>query len=118
MIRWTSCGIARKPSAHPPSASAKTTWVRWSALSMFRPSQQLWNLNVRTTRLPAGHRGYLSLSCRSSKPVQLQDALALATPLVNDMASPVMIRRKRGISTTLPTGLPRNVSETEAGVWI
>lgn len=41
-----------------------------------------------------------------SKPVQLQWALAFLVPLVNALASPVMIRRKRGIATTLPVGLP------------
>lgn len=43
-----------------PSAAAKATWVRWLALSLLRPSQQLWNVKVRTTSLPVGQSGYLS----------------------------------------------------------
>ncbi len=48
-MRCTSCGMARKPLGQAPLAWAKATWVRWLALSVFWPSQQLWNLNVRTT---------------------------------------------------------------------
>src|ERR1044072_1487865 len=106
-MRCTSCGMALKPLGQLPLASAKATCVRGLALSMFLPAQQLWYLNVRTTSLPDGQRGYLSFSCTLfSKPVQLQEALALAGPFVNALASPVMMRRNFGIATTLPRGLP------------
>src|SRR3954454_20626076 len=111
-MRWVRAGMALKPLVHAPSAPANATCVRWLALSVFRPSQQLWNVSDRTTRLPWGHSGYLSLSWRFSKPVQLQEALALAVPLVKDLASPVMMRRNFGIAATLPTALPRKVSWT------
>ncbi len=110
--------MGRNPDGQVPAAFAKATWVRWLALSMLRPSQQLWNVKVRTTSLPRGHSGYLSFSCRSSKPVQLQDALALAGPLTNDLASPVMMRSSRGMAVTLSRGLPTNVSVTCFGVTI
>ncbi len=110
--------MASKPAGQVPSAASKATWVRWLALSMLRPSQQLWNLKVRTTSLPDGHSGYLSLSCRSSKPVQLQEALALAGPFTKAFASPVMMRRRRGIATTLLFGLPTNVSVAALAVTI
>ncbi|CAO0828815.1 hypothetical protein SMICM17S_12314 [Streptomyces microflavus] len=42
----------------------------------------------------------------------------MASPLVNAFASPVMIRRKRGIAVTLPTGEPTNFRVTWDGVWI
>src|ERR1044072_5783141 len=100
-MRWVRAGMALKPFPHAPWAPAKATCVRGLALSVLRPSQQLWNLNVRTTLLPLGHSGYLSLSWRFSKPVQLQEALALAVPLVKALASPVMMRRHFGIATTL-----------------
>ncbi len=74
---------------------------------MFWPSQQLWKANERTTSLPSGQIGYLSVSWTlSSKPVQLKCALALAGPLVKALASPVMMRRNFGIATTLPAALP------------
>jgi hypothetical protein len=117
-MRCTSCGIASKPAGQLPSGAAKATCVRWLALSMFRPSQQLWNLKVRTTSLPEGQSGYLSLSCRSSNPVQLQDALALAGPLTKALASPVMMRSSRGIAVTLERGLPSKVSVTCFAVTI
>src|SRR6476660_1074581 len=88
-------------------------WVRWLALSALVPSQQLGKFRVRTTRLPCGHSGYLSVSWRFSKPVQLHDALALATPLVKDLASPMMTRRVDGIAVTLDVGLPPKTSCTE-----
>ncbi len=117
-IRCTRRGMGRNPSGQLPSAAAKATWVRWLALSMLRPSQQLWKVKVRTTSLPEGHSGYLSFTCRSSKPVQLQEALALVSPLTNAFASPVMMRSSRGISVTLPRSLPSKVSVTSAGVTI
>ncbi len=110
--------MAWKPPGQEPSAAAKATWVRWLALSMLRPSQQLWNLKVRTTSLPSGQSGYLSFNCRSSRPVQLQDALALAVPLTKAFASPVMMRSSRGIAVTSPVGLPWKVSVTSFGVTI
>ncbi|EKX68107.1 hypothetical protein STRIP9103_09480 [Streptomyces ipomoeae 91-03] len=49
----------------------------------------------------------MSFNCTLfSKPVQLHEALALAVPLTNALASPVMMRRNLGIATTLPRGLP------------
>ena len=49
-----------------------------------------------------GRSGTCSVSCTvSSKPVQLQCALALARPLVKALASPVMMRRNCGIAMTL-----------------
>ncbi len=110
--------MGRKPDGQAPAASANATWVRWLALSMLRPSQQLWNLKVRTTSLPCGHSGYLSFSCRSSKPVQLQEALALAGPFTNALASPVMMRSSRGMAVTLSRGLPTKSSVTCFGVTI
>src|SRR5690606_29459879 len=91
------------------------TWLRWLALSMFWPSQQLWNSKMRTTWLPRGQSGYLSVSLRFSKPVQVQKLLAFAVPFVNDLASPVMMRRNFGGATTLLVGLPRKVRVTEVG---
>ncbi len=110
--------MALNPAGQAPSACANATWVRWLALSMLRPSQQLWNLKVRTTSLPCGHSGYRSFSCRSSNPVQLQDALALAVPLTNALASPVMMRSSRGMAVTSPRGLPSKVRVTSCGVTI
>src|SRR5213592_1191882 len=108
--RMVSCGMALKPPAQLPCASANATCVRWLALSMFWPSQQLWNLNERTTLLPWGQIGYCVVNCTLfSKPVQLQCALAFARPLVVVFASPVMIRRNFGIATTLLFGLPTNL---------
>ncbi|SCD36767.1 hypothetical protein GA0115245_12038 [Streptomyces sp. di188] len=117
-MRWTSCGIGWKPDGQLPSASVNAMCVRWLALSMLRPSQQLWKANERTTSLPSGHSGYLSFSCRSSNPVQLQEALALAGPLTKDLASPVMMRSSRGIAVTSAFGLPTKVSVTSFGVTI
>ncbi len=117
-MRWTSCGTGRKPDGQLPAASVNAMCVRWLALSVLRPSQQLWNLKVRTTSLPCGHSGYLSFSCRSSRPVQLHEALALAGPLRNDLASPVMMRSSRGMAVTLPRGFPWKVSVTCLGVTI
>ncbi len=48
--------------------------------------------------------------------MQVHCARALAVPLVNALASPVMARRPSGMAATLPAGLPRKVSETEDGV--
>ncbi|CAM5589003.1 hypothetical protein SHIRM173S_01288 [Streptomyces hirsutus] len=107
-----------KPDGQLPWASTNAMCVRWLALSMLRPSQQLWKSKVRTTSLPCGHSGYLSASCRSSKPVQLQDALALAGPLTKDLASPVMMRSSLGMAVTSPCGLPTKVSVTSLGVTI
>jgi hypothetical protein len=51
-----SCWTATNPPGQQPvAASAKAMWLRWLPLSMFRPSQQLWKRNVRTTLLPLGH---------------------------------------------------------------
>ncbi len=116
--RICSWGTARKPSGQEPSSWTKAMWSRWLALSMFWPSQQLWKLTVRSTWLPSGHSGYLSVTCRSSKPEQLQEALALASPLVKDLASPVMTRRNFGIATTSPCRLPTNLIRASAGLRI
>src|SRR4051812_33599762 len=104
-----SCGTAtvffgQRPL---PSGSAKTMCERWFALSVFFPSQQFWNSAIRSTLLPAGQSGYFVVVTRFSKPVQLHLALALAPPLVAALASPVMMRRNRGIAVTLARGLPR-----------
>src|SRR5918912_1192272 len=118
--RIVSCGIALKPFGQTPLAgSAKATCVRWLALSMFCPSQQLWKANVRTTLLPCGQIGYCVVSWTLfSKPVQLQCALALARPLVVVLASPVMIRRNCGIAVTLMVGMPTYLISAWTGVRI
>ncbi len=89
------CGV-RTGSARRPRANA--TWVRWLALSVFARPSSSGRRTSAPPDCPRGQIGYLSLSWRFSKPVQLQEALALASPLVNAFASPVMIRRKRGIA--------------------
>src|SRR3954469_12868253 len=116
--RIVSCGIASKPFGQAPLlGSANASCVRWLALSMFLPSQQLWKAKVRTTLLPCGQSGYCSVSWTlSSKPVQLQCALAFARPLVVVLASPVMMRRNCGIATTLPDGLPTYLISACTGV--
>src|SRR6185312_13343293 len=96
--RTWSCGLALKPFGQLPSAWTNATWLRWLALSVFCPSQQLWKLDVRTSWLPSGHSTYLSVDCRSSKPVQLYEVLAFLRPLVNALASPVMMRMSFGIT--------------------
>src|SRR3954470_5876490 len=91
--------------------------VRWLALSVFWPSQQLGKVWIRSTLLPSGQIGYLSVS-RFSKPVQVHAARAFLVALVAGLASPVRARRNFGMAVTLPAGLPRKVMPALAGRWI
>src|SRR3954447_270822 len=110
-----NCGMARKPAGQVPVVlSAKATWLRWLALSMFLPSQQPGKSWIRVTRLPRGQIGYLSDS-RSVKPEQVQVARAFAGPRLVGFASPVSSRRNRGIGVTLLVALPRYSILTAAG---
>src|SRR5437879_4350838 len=111
-----SCGTALVSAGQAPVvASGNTMCARWFALSRLFPSQQLAKSRIRITLLPAGHSGYLSVVTLLVNPVQLHAALALATPFVPALASPVMIRRNCGIAVTLLTALPRNCSVAVAG---
>ena len=108
--------MAWKPCGHwPVRSSAKATWSRWLALSVFCPSQQPAKSRMRTSRLPSGHNGYLSVNARSSNPVHVHRALAFARPFVTAFASPVAMRRNRGIAVTVLRGLPRNSRRTSLG---
>nr|BFE88262.1 hypothetical protein GCM10020093_108630 [Planobispora longispora] len=80
--------------------------MRWLALSVFCPSQQLGKSRIRMTRLPRGQSGYLSVSTRLVNPLQVHWARAFAPPLVAALASPVISLRNRGIAVTLATGFP------------
>src|SRR3954449_13004598 len=82
-----SCGTALNPLAHRPNWSGNTMCVRWLALSVFFPSQQLGNVWMRLTLLFCGQIGYLSVT-RFSNPVHVQLARSLAGPLVETFASP------------------------------
>src|SRR3954469_6926278 len=91
--------------------------VRWLVLSVFLPSQQLGKVWIRSTLLPSGQIGYLSVS-RFSKPVQVHAARGFFVPLTDGFASPGRARRNFGIAVTWPAGLPRKVMPTFAGRWI
>src|SRR4051794_10960674 len=110
-----SWGTAFVPAGQAPVfGSGKTMWVRWLALSVFLPSQQLGKSCTRMTRLPLGQMTYLSES-RSVKPLQVQLARALAGPRLVGFASPVMAFRNFGIATTWLVGLPRYSMVTLTG---
>src|SRR3954454_5505375 len=99
-------GTALLPSGQVPVfLSGNVMWVRWLALSVLVPSQQLGSTRMRWTWLPRGHSGYFVVS-RLPNPVQVHWARALAGPLVVALASPVMILMKRGMATTLLVALP------------
>src|SRR5687768_14076929 len=102
-----SCGMALKPCGHAPVClSASATWSRWLALSAFLPSQQPAKSCTRMTLLPFGQITYLSES-RSSNPLQVHVARALAGPRLVGFASPTTIFRNFGIAVTLLVALPR-----------
>src|SRR5256885_13663513 len=109
-----SCGMALVPAGQAPLLSGNTTWVRWLALSMFLPSQQLAKSSTRCSGLPRGQIGYLVVN-RLVKPVQVHFALPLAPPLIAAFASPVMSRMNVGIATTLDCALPRKRMLADVG---
>src|SRR5260370_33402934 len=84
----------------PLAAAGKTMCVRWLALSMFVPSQQLGKSRMRSTLLLPGQSGYFVV-VRSSKPVQVHWALALTPAWLAALALTVMARRNDGIAATV-----------------
>src|SRR6266511_291208 len=108
-----SRGTACVPFGHCPLSAGNTMCVRWLALSVSFPFQQLGNSRTRRTP-PPGQIGYLVVT-RLSKPRHVHCARALVGPLVPAFASPVIARMKRGIGTTLAWALPRKSSCTETG---
>src|SRR4051794_25772743 len=95
-----SCGTALVPAGQAPvTRSGNLMCDRWSALSVFLPSQQLGKSCTRITLLPFGQITYLSDS-RSVNPLQVQLARAFAGPRLVGLASPVSALRNLGIGTT------------------
>src|SRR5690348_18471031 len=111
--------MALKPAGQAPVvASANATCVRWFALSRSTPFEQAAHSCTRWTSWPRGHSTYWVALNRLGVPEQVQWALEFAGPLVMVFASPVTIRRNRGMGTTLAWALPRNWIDTALGAMI
>src|SRR4029453_5603564 len=111
--------MALKPSGQAPVVeSANVTCVRWVGLSRSVPFQQPAKSCTRWTSCPLGHTTYCVALNRLVVPEQVQWALEFAGPLVMVFASPVTIRRNRGMGTTLAWALPRNWIDTALGAMI
>src|SRR4051812_22256664 len=63
-----SFGTATVPAAHLPAASGNRMCVRWLALSVLLPSQQLANSAIRVKPRPFGQSVYLSVLIRFVNP--------------------------------------------------
>src|SRR5438067_2362630 len=91
--------------------------VRWLVLSVFLPSQQLGKSWMRSTLLPPGQIGYLSM-IRFSNPVQVHAGRVFFVPLTAGLASPESAFRNCGIAVTASAALPRKVRIACSGSMI